>query len=57
MSAGKVLATVVWNTHGILFIDYDEKGRIINSYYYMALLVRLEEEIALMQKSLCKWAV
>ena len=46
MSAGKVLASVFWDTHGILFIDYLEKGRTINSEYYMALLVRLKEEIA-----------
>ena len=31
---------------GILFIDYLEKGNRINSEYYMALLVRLKEEIA-----------
>lgn len=46
MSAGKVLASVFWDAHGILFIDYLEKGRTINSKYYMALLVRLTEEIA-----------
>ena len=41
-SAGKILATVFWDPHGILFIDYLEKGRTINSEYYVALL----EEIA-----------
>ena len=30
---------------GILFIDYPEKGRTINSEYYIALLVHLKEEI------------
>ena len=44
-SAGKVLATVFWDAQGILFIDYLEKGRTINSEYHMALLVHLKEEI------------
>ena len=46
ISAGKVLASVFWDEHGILFIDYLEKGRIVNNEYYMALLLRLKEEIA-----------
>ena len=45
-SAGKVLASVFWNVQGILFINYLEKGRIINSENYIALLVRLNEKIA-----------
>lgn len=45
-SAGKVMASVFWDAHGILFIDYLEKGKRINSEYYIALLVRLKEEIA-----------
>jgi hypothetical protein len=44
-SAGKVMASVFWDVQGILFIDYLEKGKRINSEYYMALLVRLKEEI------------
>ena len=44
-SAGKVLASVFWDAQGILFIDYIEKGRTINSKYYIALLMRLKEEI------------
>ena len=46
MSAGKVWSSVFWDTHAILFIDYLEKGRTINGEYYMALLMRLKEEIA-----------
>jgi len=46
-SAGKVMASVFWDTHGILFIDYLEKGKTINSDYYCALLDRLKDEIAL----------
>ena len=45
-SAGKVLASVFWDAQGILLIDYLEKGRTIISDYYIALLVRLKEEIA-----------
>ena len=45
-SVGKILASVFWDAQGILFIDYLEKGWIINSEYYIALLVCLKEEIA-----------
>lgn len=44
-SAGKVMASVFWDAHGIIFIDYLEKGRTINSDYYIALLERLNDEI------------
>ena len=43
--AGKVMASVFRDAHGILFIDYLEKGKNINSDYYMALLDRLCTEI------------
>ena len=36
-SAGKVLASVFWDTQGILFIDNLDKERTINSEYYIAL--------------------
>ena len=42
----QVLASVFWDAQGILFIDYLEKGRTINSKNYIALLVHLKEEIA-----------
>ncbi|KAF7285101.1 hypothetical protein GWI33_011952 [Rhynchophorus ferrugineus] len=45
-STGKVMASVFWDAHGIIFNDYLEKGRIINSNYYIALLYRLKDEIA-----------
>ena len=35
------MASICWDAHGILFIDYLEKGKTINSDYYMALLERL----------------
>ena len=43
-AAGKVLASIFWEVQGILF-DYLEKGRTINSEYYLALLVYLKEEV------------
>lgn len=45
MSAGKVMASVFWDAHGILFIDYLEKGQTINSDRYIAQLGRLKTEI------------
>lgn len=45
-SAGKVMASVFWDAHGIIFIDYLEKGKTINSDYYIAMLERLKTEIA-----------
>ena len=53
-SAGKVLLCVFWDAQGILFIDYLEKGRTINSEYYIALLVHLKEEIAKKQPQMKK---
>ena len=49
-SAGKVLASVFWDAQGILFIDYLEKGRTINSEYYIALMVCLKEKQPQMKK-------
>lgn len=44
-SAGKVMATVFWDTQGIIFIDYLGKGKTITGEYYTSLLERLNEEI------------
>ncbi|KAM8702599.1 hypothetical protein ACLKA7_001935 [Drosophila subpalustris] len=44
--AGKVMSSVFWDAHGIIFIDYLQKEQTINSDYYMALLERLKDEIA-----------
>ena len=45
-SATKVMTSVFWDANGIIFIDYLEKGKTINSDYYMVLLDRLKAEIA-----------
>ena len=39
------MASVFWDAHGILFIDYLEEGKTITSDYYMALLDQLSAEI------------
>jgi hypothetical protein len=43
-SAEKVMASVFWDAEGILFIDYLEKGKIINGEYYSNLLTKLDEK-------------
>jgi len=42
-SAGKVLASIVWDQDGILLIDYLPKGQTINAEYYSSLLVQLKD--------------
>ena len=49
-SGGKALTSIFWDAHGISFIDYLEKGRTINSEYYIALLMCLKKEIAKKKK-------
>lgn len=44
-SAKKVLASVFWDAKGILFVDYLQTGKTINSEYYCNLLDKLKEEI------------
>ena len=35
-SAGKVMATIFWDSQGVIMIDYIEQGRtIISAYYYI----------------------
>ena len=45
-SAGKVMASVFWDSQGEIMIDYFEQGRTINGAYYAAELRRLRQEIA-----------
>jgi len=44
-SAGKVMASVFWDAHGIIFIDYLQKGRTVTGEYYAALFDKLNDEI------------
>ena len=43
--AGKVMVSVFWDAHGVLFIDYLEIGKTINSERYIGQLMRLKNEI------------
>jgi len=45
LSAGKAMATVFWDSQGIILIDYLQKGKIITGEYYAMLLNRLKEEL------------
>jgi len=42
-SAGKFLASIVWDQDGILLIDYLSKSQTINAEYYSSLLVQLKD--------------
>lgn len=44
-SAGKVMATVFWDSRGVILIDYLEKGKTITGAYYATLLDKLKAEI------------
>ena len=44
-SAEKVIASVFWDAKGIVFIDYLQKGKIINEEYYATLLRELRQAI------------
>ena len=48
------MASVFWDSHGVIFIDYLEKGRTLTGAYYAALLDRLVDEIRKKRKHLKK---
>lgn len=45
MSAGKVMATVFWDRHGVLVVDFMEKGTTINAERYCQTLEKLRRAI------------
>lgn len=53
-SVGKMMATILWDTEGILLIDYKEKGVNITGEYYASLLQQLKE--AFKEKRPGKWS-
>jgi histone-lysine N-methyltransferase SETMAR len=53
-SAGKVMATVFWDSGGIIFTDYLEKGRTITGQYYADLLGRFHPELMRKRAHLAK---
>jgi hypothetical protein len=44
-SPGKVMATVFWNVHGVLLVDFTPPGSTINAAAYQETLKRLKEAI------------
>ena len=44
-SAGKVMATVFWDSEGIILMDFLEKGRTVTGQYYSSLLMKLRDAI------------
>ena len=44
--AGKEMATVFWDNHGVILIDYLQKGKAITGAYYASLLDKLKPELA-----------
>ena len=53
-STGKVTATVFWDARGMIFNDYFQKGKTINSEYYANLLQRLSDDIKKKRSHLVK---
>ena len=45
-SAGKVIASIFWDSQWVILIDYLGQGRMINGAYYAGELRRLSKEIA-----------
>lgn len=48
------MASIFWDAHGIIFIEYLKKGKTINNFCDLALLERLKDEIAEKQPHLKK---
>ena len=42
LSAGKVMNTIFWDSHGIILINYLQKGKAITGEYYASLLDRFD---------------
>ena len=45
-STGKMMATVLWDSHGVILLNYLQKGKTITGAYYASLLDKLKAEIA-----------
>lgn len=53
-SAGKVMATIFWDSQGIILIDFMEKGKTITGAYYAALLGKFHEVLMMKRPHLAK---
>jgi len=45
LSAGKVMATLFWDSQGVIYIDYLEKGKTVTGLYCAELLGRFADEL------------
>ena len=45
LSAEKVMATVLWDSQDVIYIDYVEKGKMVTGLYYAELLGRFDAEL------------
>ena len=45
LSVGKVMATVFWNSQGVIYIDYLEKGKTVTGLYYAELFGQFDAEL------------
>ena len=45
LSVGKVMATVFWDSQGVIYIDYLKKGKTVTGLYYAKLLGRFDAEL------------
>jgi len=53
-SAGKVMATVFWDSQGVIYMDYLEKGKMVTGLYYAELLDRFAAELQKIRPHLAK---
>ena len=53
-SAGKVMATIFWDLHGIILMDYLQKRKTITEEYYASLLDRFDAILKEKQPHLAK---
>ena len=54
LSAGKVMATVFWDSQGVIYIDYLEKGKTVTGLYYAELLGQFDAELQKKRPHLAK---
>ncbi|KAL0901883.1 hypothetical protein ABMA27_007038 [Loxostege sticticalis] len=53
-SAGELMATIFWDSQGIILIDFMEKGKTITGAYYAALLGKFHEVLMMKRPHLAK---
>ncbi|GBP35774.1 Mariner Mos1 transposase [Eumeta japonica] len=56
-SASKLMATIFWDSEGVLLIDYLPKGTTMNGQYYANLLAQAREAVVQKRRGLSRSAV